>query len=128
MNAAGGMLLGSLLLRLLLLLLLHGGQANGSGKVHVGCGLLVSGAGGRGGDGIAVRSVCDVVLVVVMLCSDSWSKFGSKRQWQAPVDKDRFCQRRVDAGDSSELGRAKERWKGRSRADSAKQMGNEKRR
>lgn len=78
MNAAGGMLLGSLLLRrLLLLLLLHGGQANGSGKVHVGCGLLVSDAGGGGGDGIAVRSVCDVVLVVVMLCSDSWSKFGS---------------------------------------------------
>lgn len=67
MNAAGGMLLASLLLRLLLLLLLHGGQANGSGKVHVGCGLLVSDAGGGVGDGIAVGNVCDVVLVVILV-------------------------------------------------------------
>lgn len=66
MNAAGGMLLGSLLLRLLLLLL-HGGQANGSGKVHVGCGLLVSDAGGGFGDGIAVRSAVVVVVILVFV-------------------------------------------------------------
>lgn len=52
--------------------------------------------------------------------SGSWSRFGSKRQ-AGPRGQDRFCQRRVDAVGSSELDRAKERWKGRSRAGGAMQ-------